>query len=517
MEREGESAVSRWHSRFGLPVAMVAAAAVVLGTAGSAAVAAPPAAGLVKVTELGTLPGGHGSGATAVNKGGQVVGTANTAAGKEHAVVWSPTGQGTYAIADLGALPGGDFSVAEAISPNGLVAGTAQLASQPNATTDVHAPLWRPTGSRSYRVTDLGKLPGSYSSSAFAVNADGVVAGASSTDTGDHALAWSPGADGSCGMAQLGTLSGDRYSYAYGINAGGMIAGYSGGPDHGHAVVWRPIGQGSYSVTDLGVLPDGAYSYARTITDEGVVAGESYLSETDIHAVVWRPSGQGSYSITDLGALPGSLSSSAYGVNAGGRDRRLLRLPGAARSDPPRAVTWTRTAAGSYTISELPVPPGDSDRAPTPSMARAWRQVTHFPRTGSSTPSCGLGARHERALLPGSNPPYDTVASVPAQSEPGVWNGRRSPGRGRSVAIPSTIRLWSPERAGGQNRVSWRRPAALQPGQISVYSEPWQRSSCQRGAQLGWGCSFVMLGLLLPAPTVLRRPSRVRRYRTSSS
>lgn len=115
-----------------------------------------------------------------------------------------------------------------------------------------------------------------------------------------------------------------------------MIAGYSGGPDHGHAVVWRPIGQGSYSVTDLGVLPGGAYSYARTITDESVVAGESYLSETDIHAVVWRPSGQGSYSITDLGALPGSLSSSAYGVNAGGRDRRLLRLPGAARSDPPR-------------------------------------------------------------------------------------------------------------------------------------------------------------------------------------
>ena len=102
------------------------------------------------------------------------------------------------------------------------------------------------------------------------------------------------------------------------------------------------------------------YSGAYAVNDAGVVAGYSYRSDTDIDAVVWRPSGQGSYGITDLGRLPGSLSSYTYAINDAGVIAGDSSSPGQQEA-VHHAVTWTPTAAGSYAISELPVPPGDSD------------------------------------------------------------------------------------------------------------------------------------------------------------
>ena len=41
------------------------------------------------VNDLGTLPGGHSSGATAINPAGQVVGASETAAHESHATLWT--------------------------------------------------------------------------------------------------------------------------------------------------------------------------------------------------------------------------------------------------------------------------------------------------------------------------------------------------------------------------------------------------------------------------------------------
>ena len=55
-----------------------------------------PAAALMRerdpaavVTDLGTLPGGHSSGARAINAAGQVVGASETAAHGSHATLWT--------------------------------------------------------------------------------------------------------------------------------------------------------------------------------------------------------------------------------------------------------------------------------------------------------------------------------------------------------------------------------------------------------------------------------------------
>jgi len=82
---------------------------VTVFVAGGVAASASPAlavpfvhAGMI---DIGTLPGGSTSSATAVNNAGQVAGSADTASGETHAFLWS---RGT--ITDLGTLPGGVYS-----------------------------------------------------------------------------------------------------------------------------------------------------------------------------------------------------------------------------------------------------------------------------------------------------------------------------------------------------------------------------------------------------------------------
>src|SRR2546425_3143232 len=72
------------------------------------------------MTNLGTLPGGNASFGLAINRRGEVVGSATTASGAIHAFLWA---QGT--MVDLGTLPGGASSAATAINSRGGVVGTA--------------------------------------------------------------------------------------------------------------------------------------------------------------------------------------------------------------------------------------------------------------------------------------------------------------------------------------------------------------------------------------------------------
>src|SRR4051794_32080842 len=76
---------------FAIATGALVSAGVGLPPAGFAAPSSPlsrPPATSAEPQDLGTL-GGHGARAVAVNDRGMVVGTARTAAGREHAFVWT--------------------------------------------------------------------------------------------------------------------------------------------------------------------------------------------------------------------------------------------------------------------------------------------------------------------------------------------------------------------------------------------------------------------------------------------
>ena len=87
------------------------------------------------MTDLGTLPGGTYSYASAINAAGQVTGTADTAGGASHAFRWTASG----GMQDLGTLPGETNSSASAINAPGQVTGDAHTAGGAR-----HAFRWTP-------------------------------------------------------------------------------------------------------------------------------------------------------------------------------------------------------------------------------------------------------------------------------------------------------------------------------------------------------------------------------------
>jgi probable HAF family extracellular repeat protein len=114
-------------------------------------------------TDLGTLPGGAGSEAYAINDKGDVAGISDNRDNWRRATVW----RGTKVI-DLGTL-GGLHSVAWALNGRGQVVGSSETAQG-----DSHATLWEGKA-----ATDLGTLPGGVRSNAIGINDAGVAVGSS--------------------------------------------------------------------------------------------------------------------------------------------------------------------------------------------------------------------------------------------------------------------------------------------------------------------------------------------------
>ena len=160
--------------------------------------------------------------AHAVNDYGEVVGYSETVRGRQvtHAFLWKDG-----VMHDIGG-GAGDRSISSALAINNLSQVAGDFTANTGATdTGTRAPnrrafLWQ-NGNRQ----DLGVLPGHSSSSALALNDDGMVVGWSGRHDGSLSTAflWHNSI-----MENLGYLPGDSNSRAVSINNVGQIVGVSG-------------------------------------------------------------------------------------------------------------------------------------------------------------------------------------------------------------------------------------------------------------------------------------------------
>jgi probable HAF family extracellular repeat protein len=202
-----------------------------------------------------------------IANGGQIVGDSETGRGEDftHAFVWQEN-----AMSDLGAVVDGSlssyaFGINDINEIVGTVNGRAFLA-------------------RDGSSQELGMLPGHASSDARAINNKGQVIGNSVTADGvSHAFLWNIGS-----MRNLGTLSGDASSQAQALNTAGVVAGRSGTADLSvsRAVIWQ--NGAAIDLTRLVASSDWILSNATGINDRGEVVGVG-LREGQVRAFLLQP------------------------------------------------------------------------------------------------------------------------------------------------------------------------------------------------------------------------------------
>ncbi len=218
------------------------------------------------------------------------------------------------------------------------VAGSlAPAVAMPGSATRAAAP------SSSYRVIDLGTLPGASDSTALAMNERGDVVGQS----GGRAVLWRNGR-----IVDLGTPAGS-FSSAVDINEHGDVVGYSLIGGTYQAFLWR-----RGRLVDLRALPGDQWSIPNAINDRGEIVG--YSNEPTLRAELWRPDG----TPVDLTAATGLLQ-----VNDLDNSGRLVGevAPAGMNTIP---VLWSR---GQTTVL--------TDRSGSASAMNDRGEVTGYDRT----------------------------------------------------------------------------------------------------------------------------------------
>jgi probable HAF family extracellular repeat protein len=266
-----------------------------------------------RITNLGTLEGGHESFANAVNSRAQVVGAAlnktpdpnkNSMAGlgyQTRAFLWEDG-----AMQDLGTLGTGTDAQAVLINDKGQVVGWSYIDST-TRTPSCNFPLITDSfiWDKEHGMVDLGSFGGTCTI-ASAMNNHGQIVGESNA-TGDQsspAFIWENGS-----FKPLGGSLGGNFTGADAINEQGEAAGFAyltNDPVNGpfHASLWKHIG----NLTDLGTVDGDLCSFASAINAKTQVVGASapdcnFDDTSIVRAFLWD---QGS--MFDLNALipPGS-------------------------------------------------------------------------------------------------------------------------------------------------------------------------------------------------------------------
>ena len=309
------------------------------------------------ITEIGVLPGGTASFATAINAPGDVVGYSYDAGLDERAFIWR---SGT--LTNLGTFPNGHYSLALGLNNLGQIVGDSDTGDfEPRAFLRESGPL-----------LDLSRTGGAQIH-ASAVNDAGLIAGymtksGSGNPANFRAVIWEkdPARPGRFNQTTLPVLTNTTdptltFSLAYAINASGVIAGscYTF-PTGQRGVLW--LTNASRTIVDLGTLPGGGESFAESLNANGLAVGWSSLHAGD-RAVLW--SNDTARTIVNLNTLAGDTDSQAHGINsagaivgtsfgpAGSRAFVLTPIPAPRLADPrrlnPTTFAFTLLAATNRT------------------------------------------------------------------------------------------------------------------------------------------------------------------------
>ena len=277
-----------------------------------------------RVVDVGTFGGPSSSynfGSVIINNRGVVVSAADTSIYDEacgcfvaHAFRWE-----NGALRDLGTLPGGLGSIADAINSKGSIVGISDVP-DPVIGHRGDAALWTHG-----QIIDLGTLGGPFAAPNDINDREQIVGGGLNTTpdpfgglgpflggtTQTRALLWQDGA-----MQDLGTLGGND-AFAISVNGRGQIAGNSytntiPNPETGiptvHPFVWE-----NGLMVDLGTL-GGLFAVATKLNRRGQVAGTSDLAgDQTAHPFLWERG-----SLRDLGTLGGTFGIGNWLDEAGG-------------------------------------------------------------------------------------------------------------------------------------------------------------------------------------------------------
>ena len=291
--------------------------------------------------DLGTLPGGDDSFASAINQAGQIAGLSEndqidptTGNPEFHAVL-----RENDKIRDLGTF-GGTASIASTLNDFGQITGLAL-----NTVPDPYSLLGLGSGQtltqtrgflwQNGKMEDLGTLGGPDTWAVF-INNLGQIAGTSYTsyvvdpNTGTPPVGvflWHNGK-----MKNLGNLGGNNgilgaYNIVNALNNRGEVTGAMMAADNYwiHAFLWDGA-----KLSDLGAL-GGNGAFARGIDDAGEVTGLANLQGDQVnHGFLWRKG-----VMTDLGTLGGDPCSDALSVNSNGQ------VVGASQSEAGGCNEWT--------------------------------------------------------------------------------------------------------------------------------------------------------------------------------
>ena len=331
-----------------------------------------------QIMDLGTLEGGYQSEANAVNRSGQVVGSAlstipdaNSMAAANFWYFNQPYGYQQRAflwdkqngMQDLGTLPGGTDAQALLINERGQVVGDSYTSSAPGAcgggfALTTGAFIW----DKNNGMRDLGGFGGTCTV-ATNLNNEGQIVGSSNL-TGDQSSAAFLWENGSIHKLR-GSLGGD-FTGAFALNDQGQAVGFGSlsGDSTFHATLWKSV----KSITDLGVIGSDQCSYASGINTDGQVTGSSIgdctAEEPTFRAFLWEDGSlfdlntlippasalylQLTYAINDRGEIAGT------GVDASGNEHAFLLIP--CDENHPGIQGCDDSLVDAATAAQSPVP-----------------------------------------------------------------------------------------------------------------------------------------------------------------